>query len=352
VTPRARVLALAIATLPALAATFVAALEGGFVAPVAAGSLASVLALAWVLFRSRTSALAPFAEAAERVAHGERGVRVHPGDADDPDAQRLAAAFNRMTDALAVAEKRSRRAERLAAWRDIARQMAHEIKNPLTPIRLAVESLRKVRLRDPALFEEMFDEETAIVLEEVERLRRHRDAFSQFARMPRPRPEPVDVAELLRHAAELHRAGTADVRCEAPADLPSLRADRDQLTQVLLNLVGNAALAATERAAADPSRGPGWVRLAAAYEGARTVRITVEDNGGGIDESVMARLYEPYVTTRQGRGGTGLGLAIAYRIVTEHQGAMAVDTGPSGTRFTLDLPLAGPVLTLGDSTLG
>lgn len=350
-TPRARVLALAVATIPALGATFVAALEGGFLTPVAAVSLGCVLALSWLLFRRRPSALAPFAEAAERVAHGERGVRVELDD-DDPEAQRLGVAFNRMTDALAVAEKRSRRAERLAAWRDIARQMAHEIKNPLTPIRLAVESLRKARLRDPALFEEMFEEETAIVLEEVERLRRLLDAFSQFARMPRPRPEPVDVAELLRHVSDLHRASGAELRCEPAAGLPPLRADRDQLTQVLINLVGNAAFAAAERAERDPSRGPAWVRVAAEYPGERTLRITVEDNGAGIDESVMARLYEPYVTTRQGRGGTGLGLAIAYRIVTEHQGSMAVDTGPAGTRFTLELPLAGPVLTLGDSTLG
>ena len=351
-TPRGRVLALALATLPALGATFVAALEGGYLAPVAAGSLGCVLALAWVLFRPRPSALAPFAEAAERVAHGERGVRVALDHTDDPEARRLVTAFNGMTEALALAEKRSRRAERLAAWRDIARQMAHEIKNPLTPIRLAVESLRKVRGRDPALFEEMFDEETAIVLEEVERLRRLLDAFSQFARMPRPRPEPVDVAELLRHVADLHRASGATVRCEPAAELPALRADRDQLTQVLINLVGNAVFAAEQRASQDPSRGPAWVRVAAEYPGERTLRITVEDNGGGIDESVMPRLYEPYVTTRQGRGGTGLGLAIAYRIVTEHQGSMAVDTGPAGTRFTLELPLAGPVLTLGDSTLG
>jgi two-component system, NtrC family, nitrogen regulation sensor histidine kinase NtrY len=325
VTPRGRILALALATLPALGATFVAALEGGYLAPVAAGSLGCVLALAWVLFRPRPSALAPFAEAAERVAHGERGVRVALDHTDDPEARRLVTAFNGMTEALAVAEKRSRRAERLAAWRDIARQMAHEIKNPLTPIRLAVESLRKVR---------------------------GLSTFSQFARMPRPRPEPVDVAELLRHAADLHRASGATVRCEPAPELPALRADRDQITQVLINLVGNAVFAAEERASQEPSRGPAWVRVAAEYPGERTLRITVEDNGGGIDESVMPRLYEPYVTTRQGRGGTGLGLAIAYRIVTEHQGSMAVDTGPAGTRFTLELPLAGPVLTLGDSTLG
>ncbi len=345
-----RTLALVLAVIPAIVATLLGALEG-FIVPVAAGSFGCILGLAWVLFQRPPSALAPFAEAAERVAQGERGVRVSLGG-DDADAQRLAVAFNRMTDALAVAEKRSRRAERLAAWRDIARQMAHEIKNPLTPIRLAVESLRKARVRDPQLFEELFEEETAIVLEEVERLRRLLDAFSQFARMPRPRPEPVDVGELLRHVTDLHRASTAVVRCELEADLPTLRADRDQLTQVLINLVGNAVFAVDERVARDPALGAAWVRVAAEYPGERTLKLTVEDNGGGIDESVMARLYEPYVTTRQGRGGTGLGLAIAYRIVTEHQGTMVVETGSTGTRFILELPLAGPVLTLGDSTLG
>ncbi len=351
-TASGRALALAIAILPAVGAVFIATLEGGYVLPAFAGSLVCVLALAWVLFRRRPSALAPFAEAAERVAQGERRVHVALDDDGDADSQRLVVAFNRMTDALAVAEKRSRRAERLAAWRDIARQMAHEIKNPLTPIRLGVENLRKARARDRDLFERLFDEETGIVLEEVERLRRLLDAFSQFARMPRPRPEPVDVAELLHHATDLHRSSSATVTCDAPDDLPSLRADRDQITQVLINLVGNAVFAAEERATHDPSRGAGWVKVAAQYPGERTIKITVADNGAGIAESVMARLYEPYVTTRQGRGGTGLGLAIAYRIVTEHQGTMTVDTGAEGTRFTLELPLAGPVLTLGDSTLG
>ncbi len=348
----ARALALAAALVPSVLAPLLAAVEGPeYLGPVAGISVVCMAAVAWALRTGRSSPLAPFAEAAERVARGERGVQVD-AEAATPEGQRLAAAFNRMTEALAEAEKRSRRAERLAAWRDIARQMAHEIKNPLTPIRLAVENLRKARSRDPALFEELFDEETSIVLEEVDRLRRLLDAFSTFARMPRPKAGAVDVRELLQHAADLHRTSGCAVRVEEAEGLPVLRADRDQLAQVLLNLVANAVLAATERAAQDPTRGAAWVRLAAVHGGARTLRISVADSGAGIDASVLSRLYEPYVTTRQGRGGTGLGLAIAYRIVTEHQGTMGVDTGPDGTTFTLELPLAGPTTTLGDSTLG
>ena len=190
------------------------------------------------------------------------------------------------------------------------------------------------------------------MLDEVERLRRLLDAFSQFARMPRPKPEPLDVADLLRHVADLHRGSPGVVEVEPSIALPTLRGDRDQLTQVLINLVANAVFAATERAERQPSAGPARVRLLASHNGGRTLTVVVQDNGAGIDEAVMARLYEPYVTTRQGRGGTGLGLAIAYRIVTEHQGTMTVETGATGTRFVLELPVAGPVLTLGDSTMG
>src|SRR6476659_4766715 len=129
---------------------------------------------------------------------------------------------------LDAAENRLRRAERVAAWRDIARQMAHEIKNPLTPIQMAVEMLRKARERNLPDFDQLFDEETRIVLEEVARLRRLVENFSRFARAPRPRLELVSVHDAVAHAVGLH-ANEADVEVtgEAEPGLPEVRADRE-----------------------------------------------------------------------------------------------------------------------------
>jgi two-component system nitrogen regulation sensor histidine kinase NtrY len=281
------------------------------------------------------------ADAADRIAAGERNVQITL--TADGEVGRLVAAFNRMTRELKEADTRIRRAVRMAAWRDIARQMAHEIKNPLTPIRMAVEMLRKARERSLPDFDELFEEETRIVLAEVERLRRLVEDFSRFARAPKPRPEPLSLPEVVAHATELHAGGAVPVTYSVEGGaqgFPLLRADRDQLTQVLVNLIANAVHAAAERAEKDPSRGPGAVTVGVARAGDGFARVTVEDNGGGIPAEVMERLFEPYVTTKQ--GGTGLGLAVTYRIVTDHGGTLTADTSAAGTRFTAGLPFAGP----------
>jgi len=249
---------------------------------------------------------------------------------------------------LDAADKKLRRAERIAAWRDIARQMAHEIKNPLTPIQMAVEMLRKARERHLPDFDALFDEQTRIVLEEVARLRRLVENFSRFARAPKVRPEPVQLEELVAHVVGLHAArDDVEVTGEAAAGLPMIRADREQLTQVLVNIVANGCHFAAERAISDPDRGPAAVHVAASAVDHERVIITVEDNGPGIPEAILPRLFEPYTTTRA--GGTGLGLAIAFRIVNEHGGTLAVDSSPQGTRFEIQLPIAGP--TVPDVTL-
>lgn len=284
-----------------------------------------------------TRPLVRLAAAAERIALGERDIDVRVDAAGELGT--LQRAFARMSSELAEAEKRVRRAERLAAWRDIARQMAHEIKNPLTPIRLAVEMLRKARARDLPGFGELFEEETRVVLDEVERLRRLVEDFSRFARAPRPRPEDVRLDEVVQHVADLHAGEDVPVTVRASGDVGVIRADRDQLTQVLVNLVANACHAARARAEAEGGAAAA-VRVSSARLGADEVRVEVEDNGAGIAPEVMERLFEPYVTNK--RGGTGLGLAVAYRIVTEHGGALTADTGAWGTRFTVRLPRAGP----------
>ncbi|MBL8683234.1 MAG: HAMP domain-containing protein [Myxococcales bacterium] len=286
-------------------------------------------------------------EAADRIAAGTRSVQIDTEAGGE--AGRLVQAFNRMARELDAAESRLRRAERLAAWRDIARQMAHEIKNPLTPIQMAVELLRKAKARDLEGFDELFDEQTMIVLEEVARLRRLVENFSRFARAPKPMPNPMEVSALVEHVVSMHAHGEAEVTGEAESSLPSIRADREQLTQVLVNLVQNAVFASAQRASRAPRKGPAAVHVSAKRDGARVV-ISVEDNGAGIDPSVRDQLFEPYVTTKKGQGGTGLGLAIAWRIVHEHDGALTVETSPEGTRFDITLPIAGPTRSESNTT--
>jgi nitrogen fixation/metabolism regulation signal transduction histidine kinase len=287
-------------------------------------------------------------DAADRIAAGTRSVRIDTEAGGE--AGRLVQAFNRMARELDAAESRLRRAERLAAWRDIARQMAHEIKNPLTPIQMAVELLRKARARNLEGFDELFDEQTTIVLEEVARLRKLVENFSRFARAPRPVPATMEVAALVEHAVAMHAHADAEVTGEVVAGLPSIRADREQLTQVLVNLVQNAVFAAAQRASKAPSKGPAAVHVSARRDGAARVVISVEDNGAGIDPSVKDQLFEPYVTTKKGQGGTGLGLAIAWRIVHEHDGTLVCDSSSDGTRFDVSLPIGGPAQSEANTT--
>jgi nitrogen fixation/metabolism regulation signal transduction histidine kinase len=310
------------------------------IAAIAAVALAIIFAL--LLAPPLARPIQAVTDAADRIAHGTRSVRIGNTTAAG-EAGKLVRAFNEMARELESAEARLRRVERVAAWRDIARQMAHEIKNPLTPIQMAVEMLRKARERELPDFDALFDEQTRIVLEEVARLRRLVENFSRFARAPKPQLETVSVTDVVSHVVGLHAAaGGAEVTGEAEETLPAIRADREQLTQVLVNLVANACLAAEDRSRAALDKGPAAVHVSARSLGNGRVAIDVDDNGAGIDTGVMERLFEPYVTTRQGKGGTGLGLAIAFRIVTDHGGTIAADTSPEGTRFEVVLPIAGP----------
>ncbi|MBL8601794.1 MAG: HAMP domain-containing protein [Myxococcales bacterium] len=310
------------------------------VAALAAAVVAAAVAAAFATRLARP--IRRVAEAADKIAAGDRMVELDVQAS--AEVGRMVAAFNAMVRSLNSAEKRVRRAERLAAWRDIARQMAHEIKNPLTPIRMGIERLRKLHGRNVEDFAARFVEETDVILEEVERLRRLVEDFSRFARMPRPKLGAVRLHELLAHVVDLHANESVSLAwveegC-AVATMPPLRADRDQLTQVLVNLVSNATWAAESRAGQDPGRGPGRVRLVVTQPESTRVRVSVEDNGAGIDPDVMLRLFEPYVTRRP--GGTGLGLAIAYRIAVDHGGALTAHSSPEGARFVLELPFQGP----------
>jgi two-component system nitrogen regulation sensor histidine kinase NtrY len=223
------------------------------------------------------------------------------------------------------------RAQKVAAWREVARRLAHEIKNPLTPIQLSAERMRRHFASRPANDRALVDECAATIVGEVESLKGLVDEFSQFARMPSPRTVPTDVAALISETLSLYNGIFADVAIVtrfAP-DVPLVRLDVEQVRRVVINLVDNA-IEAMER--------KGEIVVETALDAAnRVVRIVVADNGPGIPASEREKLFLPYYSTK--RRGSGLGLAIVRRIIAEHGGSIEVsDNTPHGTRFTIELP--------------
>jgi two-component system, NtrC family, nitrogen regulation sensor histidine kinase NtrY len=216
-------------------------------------------------------------------------------------------------------------------------RVAHEIKNPLAPIRAAVETLRRLRARDDPAFDEYFDEATRTVLDEVHRISNIVTEFTRFARLPAPHPVDLDLEELARYVSGLHKtsAGKARIVTTVRRPPPTVRADRDQIVQVLTNLVQNGLDAVREQ-------DDGEVSITIDFDGASHVMLTVRDNGPGIAPEIAGRLFEPYATTKA--TGTGLGLAIAQRIAIEHNGELSLVGGGAarGASFRLVLPVEGP----------
>jgi len=220
-------------------------------------------------------------------------------------------------------------AQRNAAWRDVARRIAHEIKNPLTPIQLSAERLRKKYRKDIAPSEvETFDRCTETIVRQVGDIGRMVDEFSSFARMPAPKFVKLDAAELLRAATFAQRVAAPDIAVELeepPADV-ALFADSRMLGQALTNVLKNATEAVEARRARTPRLKGRIVARLAVEEG--TVAFEVEDNGVGLPAKDRDRLTEPYVTTRE--KGTGLGLAIVKRILEDHGGELELSDARSG----------------------
>jgi len=269
-------------------------------------------------------------QAVDAIASGEADY-TFPARAEH-ELDRLAAAFSRLQRSLVRQQVRSASAERVAAWREVARRVAHEVKNPLVPIRLTVENLQRARRQDPRLFDELFDEGMRTILDEVEQLRRLVTEFSDFARLPAPRPRRVDLHELIDGVLELHAAepGLAIVRSFRAAD-PVLAVDADQIAQALKNVVGNA-IEAMRGGDAVPR-----LEIDTGTEDAM-VEIRVRDNGAGIPPEAMGHVFEPYFTTKP--EGTGLGMAMVYRIVIDHGGEVEATNGPDGgAMIRIRLPL-------------
>jgi len=223
------------------------------------------------------------------------------------------------------------RAQKVAAWGEVARKLAHEIKNPLTPIQLSAQRVRKAWLKSDPEFEKVVTECTRAIVDEVEALKNLVDEFAQFARLPAANLQSAALPDVIDQALSLYDGlfpGITVERRLAP-DLPRLRLDPDQMKRVLINLVDNA-VAATE--------GKGRILVATEYDRAEgRVRLVVADDGPGIPPADRDRLFVPHFSTK--KRGSGLGLAIVNRIVQEHLGSIrAEDNEPRGARFVVELP--------------
>ena len=227
---------------------------------------------------------------------------------------------------------RMRQAQRLAAWGEVAQRLAHEIKNPLTPIQLSAERLQ-LRLADKLSSQEaeILQRSTQTIVNQVAALKAMVDAFSLYARTPVPELEPLDLNLLIREVLGLYESSRPAMQLELASNLPPVPGDTAKLRQVIHNLLQNA-----EQAVTDVAVPRIVVRTQATDEG---VQFSMRDNGPGFPEALLGRVFEPYVTTKS--RGTGLGLAIVKKIVEEHNGRIAVSNDPSGgASVTIILPAA------------
>ena len=303
-------------------------------AQVGAAAAAFALLLGFGLARRITRPIGALADAARAVAGGDEDV-VIPGRTRRDEVGDLVVAFNTMTRERRESRERAVRAERIAAWKDIARRIAHEIKNPLFPIQTSIETLQRARIRNHPEFDEIFVESTQTILEEVERMKRIVTEFSQFARMPPPSLSEVDVAALAAQVARLYGDVAPDVavRVEMDGAVPTILADPEQLSQVLGNFVQNGIDATS-------SKGGGVVVIRARVD-SEAVELMVDDEGPGIPVAYRETVFTPYFTKKE--HGTGLGLAIAQRIATDHGGSVRAEEAPSGgARLVVRLPIDGP----------
>ena len=283
-----------------------------------------------------TRRIAALVSTARRISEGQLDARVALRGSDE--MAELGSAFNTMLDDLDESRRQVAYLQRMGVWQDVARRLAHEIKNPLTPIQLAVQqcvSSYKGADTDPARFAKLLADTGDIVEEEIASLRRLVDTFRTLGALPKVEAAPIELAEVIVEL-KLDPTIAARLTLEPPPEPVTVRADKLLLKRVLVNLVENGIQAGQEAGT------PGDVAIRWAPRGA-VVELTVDDHGKGVAAEQRERIFEPYVTTKS--TGTGLGLAIARKLAIEHGGALRVspDRAPTGgARFVVTLPLRGP----------
>jgi two-component system, NtrC family, nitrogen regulation sensor histidine kinase NtrY len=289
--------------------------------------------LSYLVAARVTRPVEQLAAAARTLADGDWNVRLE-GVRAAGEIATLADAFDTMTRQLIDQRERLVQAERVAAWRELARRLAHELKNPLFPLRITLDNLRRAKPLPPAEFDEVFDESVHTLTVGIGNLNTVIGRFSDFAKMPTPEFARVSPNGIVRDAVGLFRSqfdgnpgGAITVSLDLEDDTGTIRGDAEQLGRALQNLLLNAIDAM-------PDGGQLTVRT---HRSAAVVRIDVSDTGQGIAAGERERLFTPYYTTKQ--HGTGLGLAIVQSIVADHGGKITVDSAPGrGTTFRIELP--------------
>ena len=273
------------------------------------------------------------AQAATEIGQGNWDVRVETSGKDE--IGKLALAFNQMTAELLGQRERLVQSERVAAWRELARRLAHELKNPLFPLQITVENLLRARQNSPQQFDEVFRESTSTLLAEITNLKTIIGRFSDFSKMPAPELQSVDLNELVRSVVQLFQ-GQLDREPNnikvvlRLGDVPSISADPVLFRRVIENLVLNAIDAMPK----------GGTLTFLTTTADRFAVLEISDTGAGLTPEECGRLFTPYYTTKQ--HGTGLGLAIAQSVISDHDGRISVNSKKDeGTTFHVELPLSG-----------
>lgn len=300
-----------------------------------AALLFGLLISLWVSARI-TRPVEELAEGAREVASGHWDTRIDVRGSDE--IGQLAIAFNDMTRTLASQKERLVQTERVAAWRELARRLAHELRNPLFPLQITVENLQRAKQLEAKQFLEVFNESTATLKAELANLNAIVSRFSDFSKMPAPHFAKVNINDALRNAVRLfepqfNEVGKPHITTESflAESLPEIDADPDLLHRAFQNLVLNALDAM-------PSGGTLTLRTSEQNGG---VRIEVADTGKGLTPEEVSRLFTPYYTTKQ--QGTGLGLAIVQSVVSDHHGTISVSSEEGrGATFRIELPAQQP----------
>jgi two-component system, NtrC family, nitrogen regulation sensor histidine kinase NtrY len=290
------------------------------------------LLLSWWISRRITRPVEELANGAREVAAGNWDTQINVSGGDE--IGQLAGAFNGMTRTLAAQKEKLVQTERVAAWRELARRLAHELRNPLFPLQITVENLQRARQLGPEQFQEVFSEATATLKAELSNLNTIVGRFSDFAKMPTPEFTKVNVNDALREAVRLfepqfNAVGKPAITLEyfLSESLPEIDADPELLHRAFQNLVLNAL---------DAMPGGGALTLKSADAGAN-VRMEVSDSGKGLTPEECSRLFTPYYTTKV--QGTGLGLAIVQSVVSDHHGSISVTSDEGrGATFRIELP--------------
>ena len=294
--------------------------------------LVIALLLSWWGTARVTRPVRKLAEGAREVAAGNWNAHVDvPGGGE---IGQLGRAFNQMTQQMSEQRERLVQSERVAAWREVARRLAHELKNPLFPLQTTVENLQRAKEQNPEQFEEVFRESTGILLSEIQNLKTITERFSDFSKMPQPELASVNLNEVVRSTVKLFEAQFGAVgrppitpELHLEEDLPAIQADQALLHRALENLILNAMDAMPA----------GGVLMLRTTHGNGDVHLEISDTGTGLTPEECDRLFTPYYTTKQ--HGTGLGLAIVQSVVSDHGGRISVESETGvGTAFHIDLP--------------